>query len=96
LEYNSIPVVIPDYQENISFSVFPNPASDQIQIILPFYNLIATTITIRNIQSAILYTNELEQASSMINLDGLKLPAGIYFITMSQNGKSSTKKLIIQ
>jgi hypothetical protein len=96
LEYHLIPVGVSENSNGNIFTVFPNPAGSRIQISLSPSENKNVSITIRDIQSKALYSKNVEVASSIITLDDTNLSSGLYFITLSKNGVSSTRKLIIQ
>ncbi len=71
------------------FSIYPNPASDILQITGLFNK--NTLVTIYNIQGQILITKDLENNS--INVSGL--PSGIHFLVVQTNdGKKAVKNLL--
>ncbi len=81
-----------DNINNTSFSVYPNPATDILNIRIP-ENINSPELRLTNIiGKAILKTN-LADSKNKINIKNL--PAGIYFVTIISNGSIiDTKKLI--
>jgi len=78
------------------FSVYPNPASDQITIDLVFDQKINTKIELFNLvgqqvkQSFELVGNDFR---TTVNIGDL--PSGSYFVKVTTDGSSFSKKLII-
>ncbi|NRA13494.1 MAG: Omp28-related outer membrane protein [Crocinitomicaceae bacterium] len=80
------------------FSIYPNPASEEINVLLG-NNVNNAEITITNITGQVVYTNAVNGAEgSFVTLSNsdLNLYAGTYFITLTNEGSLSTQKLIIQ
>jgi len=85
---------IENVNNNFDFSVNPNPANDIINIKMG--NTKNVTVNIHNAIGKIVLTKTFNNISSLdkdINLS--ELNSGIYFIEVINNGKSQTKKLVI-
>lgn len=86
-------------EQEIKISIFPNPASDKIQINTASENALTGFITITDING-----NELLKTESITFQEGLgsyqmdisKLKNGIYFVRFNTGEKSVTQRLIIR
>lgn len=76
-------------QENL-FEVFPNPTNGELTINI--LNTVGCTVFVYNTLGTIVYQQKINQEVNAIKLD---LNAGFYFISIHQNGKVSTKKIIV-
>lgn len=80
-------------KEEVSFEVFPNPATEIINITnLDTYGV--KNIHIFNAEGKAVHTVFTENESVSINLSNLN--AGIYFIKVMQNGKHETVQVIVE
>ncbi len=88
----SEPVYTRNLDREISFRIYPVPASQDINVVKPDQK--PTLLEIRDIQGRIVHTEMLSAASSVINISPLK--AGVYIISMTedQSGKRSSQKLV--
>lgn len=87
-------VGINDIRANASFSIFPNPASNQVFINLKNYNKEKFKLNIYNQLGMIVKTVMINQTSNRINIS--ELNNGIYFLKIDTPKGVSCKKLIIQ
>ena len=86
----NLPVGISHSQNEIP-AIYPNPASDQINISLK--KKIRCIITLINVEGEIIFSAENYSAQSAIST--AHLPKGIYFIeVMEDNGKITTQKVV--
>jgi len=74
------------------FALYPNPASGKVTLLLQ--NAEAGNITVTDILGKTMFTAVLNGAQS--NLDVSALKTGVYFVSVTANGKQSTKKLVIK
>lgn len=75
------------------FSIFPNPAKENIRILIP--NLKNTLdLSIINITGKVVKTSKITEKSMQINV--LDLPQGVYILKIYDNQMIISKKLIIQ
>ena len=82
--YNSVTVV----EENPSFSIYPNPASNQLAVYSK--QLTVSTCTITDLTGRILFTETISSSETKIDISSLQ--SGIYFIEVKNaNGKSIVK-----
>jgi len=80
------------------FSIYPNPATEEINLLLA-KNINNAGVTIMNIAGQIVYSNAINGAEGSVltfNKSELNLEAGTYFISLTNDGVLSTQKLIIQ
>lgn len=76
-----------------SFSVYPNPADNNITV---QSEIPVSRITVRSLLGQELINQQVEKSGS-INVDVSKLSVGFYFVTLSdQNGNSQTRKFVIK
>ncbi|MBK7855815.1 MAG: T9SS type A sorting domain-containing protein [Bacteroidetes bacterium] len=85
------PNSIAEYQNDLSFSAYPNPATDNLNLVLTSKQPL--TISIQNtLGETIIEKTNLKQNSLQLNVTALE--PGIYFITIANNKKSITRKFI--
>ncbi len=82
--------------ELTNISVFPNPASDQVNIVLPNTISGITTFNITNNLGQVVLKSGNEFTSSQVSLDISNLSQGIYFITIENNNQRTIEKLIVR
>jgi len=86
--------------ENITLdkavNVYPNPASSKVNVSYTLTNNQPMNISISNAMGAVVATKRVEGGNGVaeINLEGIS--GGVYFVTMTNNGESVTKKLVIK
>jgi len=77
-------------------SIYPNPADGSVYLDLPD-NKNGMQVTIVNALGAVVYNNEIQAGQYMLQLsETARLASGIYWVKVSGNGRSASKKLIIQ
>lgn len=77
-------------------SMYPNPADGSVYLDLPD-NKNGMQVSIVNALGATVYSNEVQAGQYMLQLhETARLAQGIYWIKVRGNGKSATKKLLIQ
>ena len=87
--------VIENKKQQINYTIYPNPAKEVLNIKLEISNEEKTTISISNILGEVVSSSVVENTNSFtLNTNSLK--SGIYFVTVSYQGKQSTKKIIIK
>ena len=87
-------------QESFSeLNIFPNPSKGDATIEFNLYKDSKVKITLSNLYGAVLAQKgmELKAELNSIQLKDLytNLKAGVYFIKITQNGVSATKKVVI-
>ena len=79
--------------ESIVFAIYPNPASNYIQVAIP-ENLDNKVITIYDNAGTLVLQNKPEKEASESVIDLSRLTKGIYILNFKSDQKSWTKKLI--
>ena len=83
-----------DRHDTINFSVFPNPSKNGIfNIKLNSATDASTSISVYNLIGKKVFQNTLE-TNATINLSNLS--SGLYLMEVNENGKTATKKIIIE
>ncbi len=76
-----------------SFTIFPNPASESINIHIPDGKYILSDLVLSNIQGQQLMVKRINSQTETLDISGLK--EGIYFMTIRSSVNCQTKKIII-
>jgi polyhydroxybutyrate depolymerase len=79
-------------KQNLNFSLFPNPATNQLQFNFDGYNQQRLSIEIVDIFGKIV----LSEHHHSNNIQVGQLNSGLYFITISENGKQLVKEKFIK
>ncbi|WP_035651226.1 family 16 glycosylhydrolase [Flavobacterium sp. ASV13] len=79
--------------ESVVFAIYPNPASDYIQVAIP-ENLDNKIITIYDNSGTLILQNKPEKEASESVIDLSRLREGIYILNFKSDQKSWSKKLI--
>jgi hypothetical protein len=98
IKYNAGPDYVNNYTQNPNrLNVFPNPASNQVNVDYTFSNCNNNTIIVKNLIGATVYTSEAVSSTGKISISTSDFTDGIYFVTfLSNNFPQSTKKLIVK
>jgi ELWxxDGT repeat protein len=91
---DNTPTSISDISKNISFNLYPNPTKDILHIELNTILNDNKTVTIANILGEVVLTET--ATSNRFSINTNNLISGVYFVTISNKGKQSTKKIIIE
>lgn len=83
-------VGISDQVADSPISVYPNPAVDFINIETPA----ADRIELINFMGQVVYSTEKVSSKNQINVKGFD--AGIYFVRVTENGRQSTRKIVVK
>lgn len=79
----------------VKASVYPNPASEELHVDLPFdYTELDTTLTLVNMQGQVV--RKLDAPSTSNTIDIRSLSAGIYLLDVNANGSHKTFKVIVK
>jgi len=81
-----------DEQDEFAFTVQPNPANDQVRIVLP--NADQRNIEIYNAIGELVMQQQVNQMQC--DFDISTLSAGMYFVKVNANGTSSTQRLVVE
>ena len=87
---NATPVDLQNFSKEDFWEVFPNPASTMLEIRCPMVG--KKEIQLYNAVGQMVINLKTEHQTS--NIETSKLPEGIYFLQLKQQGNTSTKKLI--
>ncbi|WP_405569185.1 T9SS type A sorting domain-containing protein [Winogradskyella sp. Asnod2-B02-A] len=80
--------------ESVNFTIYPNPAKDEVTIQLANSNFETGKVNIYNIQGkAILKQITLEENTSVIDISSLE--SGLYFVELTIGNTSTVQKLIV-
>ncbi|MGP8217229.1 MAG: T9SS type A sorting domain-containing protein [Bacteroidia bacterium] len=78
-------VGIPDLSSNESIKVYPNPATDQINISISGNSIALQNVAVFDITGRQLMTEKVDANSSLLTLDVSKLSEGAYFLKLTGN-----------
>jgi hypothetical protein len=88
---NATPVGLQNFSKEDFWEVFPNPASTMLEIRCPMVG--KKEIQLYNAVGQLVINLKTEYQTS--NIETSKLPEGIYFLQLKQQGNTSTKKINI-
>ncbi len=93
IQQNSITTGIIEKNNSNLFGVFPNPAKDQITIVVKHENILKNTmISIFNIEGQLLLQQQIMTDVTEINISGFA--KGVYIIKLSNNEKSDVSRFV--
>lgn len=88
-------VGIPEIQPVAAFELYPNPATDKVVLTLDKINTsLPAKIVITDVQGNLLEQRTINTQITTLKTD--QFPAGVYFVQMVRDGKSSARKLIVK
>lgn len=94
---NSITTAIHTNNNNLQANIFPNPSNGIFQIKLFNLKNKPGTISLINLQGDLVYKNNLPNATqSLLQIDGLILSKGTYFLKIVTEEETHTSSIIIQ
>jgi len=84
-------------QNQGSFTIYPNPASKTFNALINSDAAGAADMIISDVTGKSLISKNitLQQGSQTVSTDISKLAPGVYFVSLDQNGKTQTQKLVI-
>jgi hypothetical protein len=82
--------------EDQSFTIYPNPASNEVFLNLPSNGFDGLVLTLTNNLGQVLEKNEPSGKDALIVLDVSGYAPGIYFVTIKSGSEITTKKLVVQ
>ncbi len=88
------PAIVSSISNNAEFLLYPNPASDFIQVDLPA-EIDWEMLTISDLSGKVIYTHEVN-LNGIITISTEKLNTGVYLVTTKSSKNISVQKLIIQ
>ena len=77
-----------------SFAVYPNPSNGMVSLYIDEVNSNSTSIIVQDMFGKTVLSTSVEVGLSRLNLSNLS--AGVYMVTLEDNGSRSTEKLVIQ
>jgi hypothetical protein len=86
------------YSNKSSMVVYPNPASDKVSVMINATSSNNAQVNIIDIKGAIVKSinNKLVSGLNVMELSVADLPKGMYFVQITSNEGTSTKKLVIE
>lgn len=89
-------VSVPEIEKPEFFTVYPNPANDQLTVRFSYNQASATTVKIMDISGQVVQTINLGQAEGekQLSLDLTDLSTGVYFVELSNAQGTQTKKFV--
>ncbi|MFM1745359.1 MAG: hypothetical protein RLZZ630_1296 [Bacteroidota bacterium] len=80
------------------WSIVPNPASEQTKIVFGVKEDAIAEVNLTNVIGQSVYRQQIRThaGNNSFSIDLRKLPRGVYFVTLTQNGESNSKRLIIE
>ncbi|MBL7884425.1 MAG: T9SS type A sorting domain-containing protein, partial [Bacteroidia bacterium] len=86
----------PEFSANVN--VYPNPATDVVNIVLSANEKANATVTIYNAvgQKVNEFSNYLNGAAQTLTINTANYQAGVYFVSVNINGKLTSKKVIVK
>jgi hypothetical protein len=93
IQQNSLTTGIRKNINSSLFSVFPNPANDQITIDIKHEDILKNTmVSIYNMEGQSLFQQQIRTARTEINIAGF--PKGVYVIKLSNDGRSGVSRFV--
>lgn len=90
---------IEETDNNMDVSLFPNPASDYVQLIVSTDKASTSSTQIINSVGQVVMSNAsqtLSKGENQLSINIQDLPKGLYFVNVTIDGKTVSKKLTIQ
>jgi hypothetical protein len=78
-----------------SLEVFPNPANEKINVVVPESESPFTKISLINMNGQIVYSKLVSNSNIVVEIPTNEYPAGIYFVSLVQANETITKKIAI-
>ncbi|MFM1998785.1 MAG: hypothetical protein RL204_732 [Bacteroidota bacterium] len=91
-DQTGIPTGVEEQEQNVEFNVFPNPASDELQLFFSQLGMKQLQIFSSSGQLAMDFKLQSNMTSHIVDISAL--PSGIYFIKIA--GSSKVEKLIVE
>lgn len=83
-------------QDNLEFSIYPNPASREVLLTLDNTTLEDISIKIFNVQGKVCYEQVSTSQNNSIRMDVSTFNEGIYFVSMTDGQQIKLQKLIVR
>jgi len=91
---NLITAVKENISDDFSFSLFPNPTSDFVNVNINNKNITKFKLNIYNLMGTLVITKRFRHNYNQINIENLN--SGVYIIEVNINGSVKKQKLIIE
>jgi hypothetical protein len=91
-------VGLEENETEVRSAVYPNPASDNVNIVYTLSEASDVNVTVVSVTGEVVYNNNLGTVAAgkyTENINATDLANGVYFYTLTVNGKEITKKLVI-
>jgi hypothetical protein len=82
--------------ENLNFTIFPNPVNELLQISFLKNITIHSHLSFYNNFGQIVFSKNINQGQTTIEIDVRKLPSGVYFLKIENEEWQSIKKVIVR
>lgn len=90
------PTNISNVQNTLPFSVFPNPAADELNVSLKTSNTATTALTLTDATGRIVYTlNAIPPTENKFSINTANLPTGIYILKVISGDAQATQKFTV-
>lgn len=89
------PTGVDDWDMSVRCHVYPNPAREQVSILLPFGIFEPVTFFLLNMMGQVMW-QETQKPSDIYSLDISSLPKGVYFLHAKSDAHSFYQKIIVQ
>ena len=86
---------VTEIKPEINFSLYPNPAADYLMFYVESYTENNMKAELINDLGQLIYLQNFVQPSISYNMDITILPAGLYFLKLSNETSSSTEKVMV-
>lgn len=94
-----LPTSVSELQSGVSFSVYPNPAKDNLQVNFNLNEAKNVNVKIYNTLGELVFSNNEEQLSSgnhSFDINVSKLSKGIYYMNLQAGESGIAKKIVIE
>jgi hypothetical protein len=82
------------------FSIFPNPATEQLNFVVSAGSPSSAVIAISDLNGRLIWSENMQlqpgKNSKSLNLSSLKIAKGVYVVTLTSNKSFEAKKIVIQ
>lgn len=82
-------------RSGLDFTVFPNPTSDVLNIVMPENNHGSIKIAIQNLSGIVIKQIEITDIGSVLSLPVNEIPGGVYVLKVSLDNRVGISKVII-
>ncbi len=78
---------------------FPNPANNNVTVAIESVKAANVTISVIDVVGKVVFAQQntaINKGENQINISTTNLESGVYFVTISENGLSTTKRIVVQ